>query len=657
MRLTAIPGHGNAVVKKLDAELECDTYLILQSRVDPTKLYVIDTIKEKKYRLCPLNGTLQPFLNPESLWKAPSVTPMMLKRLFDLGLLIEELEGTPRDIEFVVKGEIIYVVQHRSVNRKPPKPPSYIDRELTTALGIQTKTVIPGHLQAQTVKDFSSVLVADTLEEAQFIQGNFDLTMIKCDEPPNSHPIVNFSERAIPVFYHTEGLDPHQEGEVTAFSAQQGAIFQGPESAIVIKEGMIDHPAPIHFSYLDDLPWIPLKQEVIDQIHALMMELTADKTIQVASSSSCFSLKGVKEAVGWKTFKERVAKTPTFSEAGNKLIALIRATGREMKKSRIEGSRIEFLFYAKAFRVLLTDGKFSVYSLNEALEPIVDFEETSSSRLSKEVVIATLEQQTQKEWISFLHTIDQSAHPEQINALLHLLETLGNLRPLWITFYFCPTHHLSPLDRLAALLDQIDNRSLDFLNRIKHQNLSSFLQQEFIDQFKESRPLTKVMILSYLAQAVDDYDKQLKALQRSSLPLNLRMATFKEKLLPYLTLMHRTARELVGEGKFHFPNNGRLSQYLSKIEELTELIYNLPDDEALLRTSGFSALVAQLEAGHYLSGNSPLPLKISSLWPIKTYSPVLECYTKSSSLLSKKRPSLLLLRRRWERFNALVTSV
>lgn len=605
MRLTTTKGHGNAVVKSLG--IACDTFIILQSRVDPSRLYVVDSIEKKPDRLCPLNGALHTVPNPESLQEVSSVSAPMLKRLFDLGLLIEEKEGTPRDIEFVIKGEMIYIVQHRSVNRKPPKPAHYIDRKSTTASATSVKTVIPGHLQAQAITDFSKALVVDTLEEAQFIPGEYEFMMIKCDEPANSHPTVNLSERGIPVFYHPEGLDPHQEGEVTAFSPQQGLIYQGPHASITIAEGLVDHPAPIRFAFLSRLPWTPLQQNVIDQVYALMMELTAEKIAEAATSS--FSLQEIKQAVGWVTFKERVSKTTAFSDAGQKLIDLVRSTAREMKRSRAEGTRVEFLFYAKAFRILLTEGKFSVLSLNEALEQIAAYEQTSSYRLSKELVVATLEPQIQGEWTSFLDAIDHTASPEQINALLALLDTLGNLRPLWITFYFCPTRALPPLDRLSALLTQIDSDSLHFLTRVKQQNLSAFLKQEYIDQFKDSRPLAKVMTLAYLAQAVDDYDKQLKALQKSPLPLGPRMDAFKEKLLPYLNLMHRIARGLVGEGKFHFPANGTLEQYLSKIEELTQLIYSKPDAEELLQTSGFSALIAQLGSGTLFDRQLPATLE------------------------------------------------
>ncbi|MFI5342801.1 MAG: PEP/pyruvate-binding domain-containing protein [Chlamydiales bacterium] len=622
MRLTSIFGHGKSLVA--NEGIASDTFYLLQSRIDPNDLYVVDALERKTHRLCPVNGSLKKVQNPDSLKDIPSIDAPMLKRLFALGLLIEGEEKVPKDIEFVIKNEIIYIVQHRRINRKPPKPPRYVDIHTTTAPMRPMKVVIPGHLQAQAVDDFAKFLIVDTLEEAQFISGEFEANIIKCDEPANSHPIVNFSERGIPVFYHKEGLEPHQEGEITVFSSQQGMIVQGAASSITISDGLIDHPAPIRFSYLHRLPWLALKQKTIDQICALLMEFTAERTSQAASSmqTTPISLQTIKQAAEWKKFKARVSQSSAFSDAGRKLIIAVRSTIQELKRSLVEGRRAEQLFYAKALRVLLTGGKFSVLSLNQILEQTLVFEKTNSHRLAKELVVPTVMPETQNDWADFLQAVDLLASPAQIEALLILLDKLGSLRPLWITFYFSPTRALPPLDRLSNLLSQIDEDSLDFLHQIQSLDLGDFLKGDFIEQFQRQRPQAKVMSLSYLSPAIKEYDTHLKALLKTQLPLRIRTDAFKEKLIPYMTLMSRMARELVGEGKFHFPT-GTLERYLSRFEEAKRSIYSKPYTEELLKTSGFSALVARLGSG--VAFFNQIPITLGDLFTL-THQNILACF-------------------------------
>ena len=81
MRLSATLGHGEGVVG--NEGIATDTFIVLQSRVHPDKLYIVDNISSKPERLAPVEGKLQPLPNPRELIDAPTINKAMLQRLFN----------------------------------------------------------------------------------------------------------------------------------------------------------------------------------------------------------------------------------------------------------------------------------------------------------------------------------------------------------------------------------------------------------------------------------------------------------------------------------------------------------------------------------------------------------------------------------------------
>ncbi len=638
MRITTTWGHGEAVVG--NQGIPCDTYLVLQSRRDPRGIYIVEDISAKTHRLAPQDGELKLMLNPDALIQRPTLDPDMVQKIYHLALALET-EGAPSDMEFVIKRRegrpVIHIVQKRPVNRKPPLPSRYIDLSQTTAPKVEKLIArIPGHLSTIEVTDFSRILFCDFLEEALdlFNPTQFDLVVIKYDERPNSHPVMNFSEWGVPVFVSIQTIEAPSEGEITVFCPQQGIMVQGPSTRIALKAGEIEHPAPLHFGGIEKIPHLPSKPGTLETITHLMQELTAERTDAVASSSmpSAPSLKPVKTAAGWHSFKIKAEQTQGFAAASRRLVEKVRAAGKELKSVISEhGGRLEQLFHAKVFRTLLTEGAFSVISMTQVLDETIEFEkEGGNPLLAQHLIVKTLHPEIKTLWKTFLLEISHQASSEQIKAFLHLLDALGDLKPLWMTFYVEPKRALSSLELLGALLTEFDETSMEFIRDLKHKPLQYFDDEAtFMQRFEQVGKPTKVIALSYLAQAVGSYDDQLKALKTAKIPLNGRILNFKEKLNPYFNLMRHVAERLVGEGKFYFPPatafeaSGTLTIYLSIMSTRKDVIYSRPNaEDLLLPSANFNVATAKLGVG--TNSSRELPGSLEDIFTL-THQNLLAC--------------------------------
>jgi hypothetical protein len=605
MRLSATRGHGEGVVG--NEGIATDTFIVLQSRVHPDKLYVVDNIPSKPERLAPVDGKLQPVPNPRELIDAPTVDKAMLQRLFNIGIEVEQdlFAGKPADIELVIKKDVIHLVQAREVNRPLQTTPRYLNLEDCSAKTQAMKVLIPGHMQAEVLDDPSQILVIDTLEEAQFREGNFKLVIVKNDEPANSHPMINFSERGIHVFYSPEGFELPVKEEKILICPQQGIVACGDPSSFKFKEGYIEHPAPVQFSS-PPLPFLTPNKELVEKLNSLIRQLKAENCTEVALKA----LEDLKTFPAVEAFNKKVTEAKAFSEPAQRLHKVFQSTLEELGESLKKGSRLENLFYIKAIKSLLTDSPFSVLSLTQVLDQTIAFEQKASEKLSKEVVIETLDPKTKAQWEAFLLDVDKTASEAEITAFQRLLETLGSLKPLWLTFYFAPRQgKLSSQELLQELLGQMDEVSFNFVEQLKHQPFRYFKEQVFIDNFKNSCPLARLIALRYLFQAIDSQDKKLKALQLSSQPLNTKILAFKKELISYLELMKIVAKELIGEGKFNFINGENLQSYFEFLDDVTIRIYDKADALELLKPSNFNVAAAKLDACTLFGGHPPRTLE------------------------------------------------
>ncbi len=120
-------------------------------------------------------------------------------------------------MEIVIKGDEIYPVQARPVNRLPMLPTYLNRRKLSLAEAVplldsvQAETLVPGRASAFILKDADAVLIAPTLQEAEaaFNDKRHHLVIVQHSEPANSHPVVNFSNLGVPCLFASTGPLPN----------------------------------------------------------------------------------------------------------------------------------------------------------------------------------------------------------------------------------------------------------------------------------------------------------------------------------------------------------------------------------------------------------------------------------------------------------------
>ena len=77
--------------------------------------------------------------------------------------------------------------------------------------------------------------------------------IVKQDEPPLSHPIVNFSEMGIPCFLMADSTKIEKKQPPFLVCLQEGVLYPWEQTAStdqVVKSGYTTHPAPIQISMM-----------------------------------------------------------------------------------------------------------------------------------------------------------------------------------------------------------------------------------------------------------------------------------------------------------------------------------------------------------------------------------------------------------------------
>ena len=281
MRLSAAYGHGESVVG--NTGVPTDTALFLHSEVHPDTLHLLYDNQVKPTRLAPINweGTisLEKVPNPGGLETQPALSQSQLLAIYRHGVLMESFfDGHPTDIEGVVKGDRIYFVQARPVNRKPMLP-TYLDVNEGQFPKAQAETLVAGKASVVTIAKPEEILFTQTLEMAErLFRPEHKLIVVAKSEPENSHPVVNFSSLGIPCLYASNAravsdllakLDPEHP---IAACMQTGTLHLWDQTALKleerIKEGFAIHPAKVAIS----LP-IPEKLTAEDAASLIPREL------------------------------------------------------------------------------------------------------------------------------------------------------------------------------------------------------------------------------------------------------------------------------------------------------------------------------------------------------------------------------------------------
>lgn len=540
MRISATYGHGEGVVG--NQGIATDTALILISEAHPDKLYIMYDNQEKTERLAPVQTSegikLRKVPNHPSMQNRPALNEAILNRLYLWGVLGEKFfDNYPTDMEIVVKGNTIFPVQARPVNR-PDLLPTFLDPKKIAALGenpitqtIQGEVIVPGQGSALILDNAAEILFAPALKEAEdaFQKGLHKLVIVTHPEPANSHPVVNFSGLGIPCLLMPQGVQDLLSGmdqeHLIAADIQKGVLNLwdnrlGSAEACISK-GFAVHPAKIAIS-LPMSATLPIRQEgqeAPQEIKDLILEIRGAATHAIALSK----LNELRQH-GWlqnikqleqklKSHLQNMEFVPIQLSQGlalsTQLIEKIESAISEAEAAlkRHSEETLRPLLHAKVIENLLVNspasgkslGHYSMVDikpLHTDLKSLVDYQQALRHpahfadlfMLGSQGVVAASE----IEWRAFLKDLEplvqageiSSEQVTQFKVMLHTLEATG-LLPTWYTMYF-PKASGSAKNKFESLLETFPPDEKSFLNQFLDIHGNLMTNQKF-DQFTDPK--------------------------------------------------------------------------------------------------------------------------------------------------------------------------
>lgn len=477
MRLSAAFGHGNGVV---GAEgIPTDTYLIVVSEANPSKLYVLSDIQDKNVRLAPIevqNGIeLQKLDNPREISKKPALTDEMLARLYHWGVICEKCSGSPRDMELVIKNDTIYHVQGRSINR-PEQLPTYLDmrkvHELNNSpLGevLQAEMIVPGRASVVVASHPRDILDADNLKQAEseYNKAKPKLVVVHTPEPANSHPVVNFSEMGVPCLYFADKkrlnqmLDEVDQDRPLVICMQNGTISEwdalqaSPESCI--SEGYAVHPAKIAMTIGVGIPRGAKPAEVPQEVKNLLLDIRSSSTNALVLEK----LEALKSH-SWVTGLENRANDlkgrviplqgQKYSHGIDTITSAVQSAFDELHASlkRPDGERLRPLFHAKVLETALTGTGCSIVNIEpfaKGIDELIDYQNQLAypAHLSDLLLdgMGVLPEEYAEEWKKFLlllepHVESKKISEETVKQFKDFISQLHdwNMLSTWMILFF-----------------------------------------------------------------------------------------------------------------------------------------------------------------------------------------------------------------------------
>jgi hypothetical protein len=202
--INAAYGHGEGVVA---SRVPVDRFYMTQSRISDGGVSIYPMITYKRQRLVytqPQDIGLRK--NPDALAWRPALNEVQLHRLYAVLKKIETAYGQPMDIEFVVKNEVIYIVQARPAMHHV-QTPSYIPEDVRSEGDVPQPlagiTIVSGSSEVCVITDARDLLIKDTLDEADADERRMtaQAVVVGAWASPLSHAAVNFMGVGIPCMY------------------------------------------------------------------------------------------------------------------------------------------------------------------------------------------------------------------------------------------------------------------------------------------------------------------------------------------------------------------------------------------------------------------------------------------------------------------------
>lgn len=545
MRISATYGHGEAVVEAKG--IPTDTALLLISEAHPDRLYVLYDNQAKLDRLAPIltpeGIQLGKIPNPPSLVNRPALNADLLRRLYVWGVVGEKFFGDhPTDMEIVIKGETIYPVQARPINR-PDLLPTYLDLKKVDSLPtspiskkLNGEMLVPGKASVIIAKNANEVLFANTLKKAQdqFLENQHRVVVINQEEPANSHPVVNFSGLGIPCLVIKEEetvikqlIDETTEQTPLVICVQKGTLNQWDTQTANVEDytskGFVIHPARIAVSLPVATPPNVLKKqsEVPQEVLDLILAIKSASTHEIAQSI----LKDLQQH-GWVTaLKERkeelaqhllehkiipneVKTTHTVLQELDHRLELVFNEAQAALSHASSTERLRPLFHLKALEQLLIQKPKSGDSLAQYsvvdVEPLyqqavllIDYQKKFSHPCHFADILLKAskvpDQATQQEWQNFLEGLEtlvekgevSSKEVAQLKSTIGTLEQTGLLSTWFVLFFKIPSptsQDEEGVDKVSSGLNTITEPVPEKVEQIKSTPIQLTPEQKVLEQ-------------------------------------------------------------------------------------------------------------------------------------------------------------------------------
>jgi hypothetical protein len=262
--IQAAYGHNEGVVNSL---VVVDT-VIAQNIDGAAEPVFYPVIRAKRERLVPVAGQskLEFKPNPKELILQSALTNSMLVTLKKFADALEQYYGYPMDVEFVVRDEIVYVVQARPIVHKAERAePSYLSdlkrygkehvfkgRTIGTAGG----SVVEILNKAECIM-VPTIGMALSMYQASSESNSIKAIIVGADAPATSHEATTFRSEGKPVIF-IQDLEKLKEEFVTdkklVFSPQQHCVVVMPQAEVVAHlPGWCAYPLPAEISIVPAL--------------------------------------------------------------------------------------------------------------------------------------------------------------------------------------------------------------------------------------------------------------------------------------------------------------------------------------------------------------------------------------------------------------------
>lgn len=525
--LVATFGHGQSVVN--NRGIATDTFYIAPKH-NSLDLFIWEICKPKPCRLAPIKDKeitkLQICRNPPEYVLKPCLKPALIKKIYGLGLTQEKLFGHPVNLELVMIGDEIHLVQVRPALQRESFP-SYLDTTYSSSNYIAPfKVLTPGKATVLLIDAPSRILQAETLEEAQSKFQDHLLVVVRNNEPSLSHPIINLKERQITAIWDRTKRVQHliNEYKQIAFCIQ-GAVAQAygiKGAAPSVKQGYISHPIPLEL----DLPFKLLRQPRFDyeSYQSQLNQIKLAKGKQQARDRFSAIKKKCQQLLSKINYP---LLKPLAKAIEAKLEIIFKELQHHIEKFSSDNSAR--LFFCKAVEVLLFGNGCSLLHLEELSKEMEEYAALlpagKIARFDKEAIYDALHADIKKNWQNFLSHVEIDLGEKEAELLKNLIFKVGKNFSLWQAFFFEPAfqENKNTKDLLIKLDEEFQDPSTWYLEGLHRAakglssfNLYSLVQNKNISQKSLSNESSFWKLLKRLVRTEsfkDDYEEVISLLR------------------------------------------------------------------------------------------------------------------------------------------------